>query len=310
MDAVLPVDKPGGVTSRRVAATVAGIAGTRKAGHAGTLDPLATGVLLVCLGRATLLSSYVGGGVKHYRVRALFGVETDTYDIDGEVVSRMDAFQVTPQSVRAAAEGLTGLTVQVPPPYSAVRRDGRRLYEYARRGQQPPDVRRQVFVDSIEFMGLETVQEGVEVLLDVICGPGTYIRSLVHDMGLSIGCGACVAALERTRSGIFEIGSCATIEDLERDGAGRYAVSIEDATSDMPTVSLSRDDALAASMGKPLPAGNDGPGRTTEIFRVMDPEGRLVALYGPPREDDEEWIAARAVRVLRPHSSGENDEAA
>lgn len=310
MDAVLPVDKPAGRTSRQVTGLVAGLAGTRKAGHAGTLDPLATGVLLVCVGRATLLTSYLGSGTRRYRVRALLGVETDTYDIDGSVTATADASGVDAAAVREAAGGLTGRTVQVPPPFSAVRRGGRRLYEYARRGLEPPRVERDITVDAIVVEGLGRGARGPEAVLDVTCGPGTYVRSLVRDIGRSLGCGATVAALRRVRSGEFLVKDCVTLACLEGSGIEGHALSLEDATAWMPTLRAPEDTALAVSMGKPLPAGIEGAEHLDGVFRVLDPRGRLIALYGPAREGDEDWIAARALRVLRPHNSGENDEAA
>lgn len=310
VDAVLPVNKPRGMTSRQTAATVARISRTRRAGHAGTLDPLATGVLVVCTGRATLLSSYLAGGTKRYLVAALLGVETDTYDTEGEAVNRREAGGVTLEDITAAAERLTGTYDQVPPPYSAVRRGGRRLYEYARRGESIPSVKREVSIGPIAVESLEDTEEGPVAVLDVACGPGTYVRSLVHDLGALLGCGGCVASLERTRSGAFGIEDCVGIDELEREGPEAYAMSMEQATRTMPSITVDEGLALAVSMGKKILVGQAEPPSGSTVFRVIDPQGRLVALHGPPREDDDEEIASRAVRVIRPYENGVSDDTA
>ncbi|MHB8896422.1 MAG: tRNA pseudouridine(55) synthase TruB [Candidatus Geothermincolia bacterium] len=309
-DAVLTINKPGGMTSRQVAARVGRVAGAAKAGHAGTLDPLATGVLVVCVGRATLLTSYLAGGTKVYRVGALLGVETNTYDTDGQVMARADASAVTADQVLGEAVRHVGTVLQVPPPFSAVKSGGKRLYEYARSGADIPAIERTVTVDSIVLVSLDEMEDGPVAVLDVTCGPGTYVRSLVHDMGEGLGCGACVSSLERTRSGMFVIEQSVRLEELENSGADSYMMSLEEATASMATVTLTGEQGTAVTMGKPIPSGTCAPPRAGEVFRVLDSEGRLLALYGPPRPDDGEEIAARAVRVFRPHMSGHNHEAA
>ena len=310
-DWVLIIDKPPGITSRQAAARAAELTGAAKAGHAGTLDPLATGVLVVCLGRATLLSSYLGAGTKEYQVEALLGTSTDTYDIDGKVVSRRDASGVTAAEVERALEGFVGEHEQVPPPFSAVKHGGRALYQYARKGVEIPRIERTVVIDSATLVGLSLGEEGLIARIHIVCGPGTYVRSVVYDLGEKLGCGACVASLVRTVSGVFTLADSVTLDELERLGpalAASRAISIEDATRGMPSVPVSGELATAIAMGKPLAAGAavvpaDG------VFRVLDGRGKLIALYGPARSDDE-GIAARAVRVLRPHGEGNDGEAA
>lgn len=310
MDAVLVLNKPVGLTSRQVAARVGRLTDSAKAGHAGTLDPLATGVLVVCVGRATLLTSYLAGGAKRYRTGALLGVETTTYDIQGEVVERLDASRITRSEIDSALEGLSGRILQVPPRFSAVRRDGMRLYEYARKGVEIPLVEREVSVESIDIESVRESSDGTVVTLDITCGPGTYVRSLVHDLGQSLGCGACVESLERTSSGTFRIEESVTLDELESSRAEEHAMTMEQATSMMPAVRLDVEGATAVSMGKPLPSGTPGLPVCDGVFRVLDASERLIALYGPKRPDDSVDIAARAVRVLRPYTQGSDDEAA
>jgi len=310
-DGVLIIDKPAGITSRRAAERVREITGGSKAGHAGTLDPLATGVLVVCLDRATLLTSYLGGGIKRYDVEALLGTSTDTYDVDGKVVSMRDASGVTAAAIEAALSEFVGELQQVPPPFSAIKHQGRPLYSYARQGADVPRITRTVVIEEIALEGLAPGEAGPVARLIVACGPGTYVRSIVHDLGEKLGCGACVASLRRTASGEFSIDDSVSLDELEQLPAGSAtsrAMSIEEATRGMLSVVVEGDLAGAVAMGKPLEPGAaqvppDG------VFRVLDGAGRLIALYGPARPDDE-GIAARAVRVLRPWREGSSGEAA
>jgi len=309
LDGILIIDKPAGLTSRRVVSRVAELTGERKAGHAGTLDPLATGVLVTCLGRATLLSSYLAAGLKRYSTGALLGVETDTYDTDGRTVCTGDTSGVTREKILEAIEGMTGMVSQVPPAYSAVKHQGKPLYRYARSGEAVQARSRTVYIESIDLAGLEQSENRLAAHLDIVCGPGTYVRSLVHDLGATLGCGACVESLRRTASGAFDIASSITLEELECSSVGESLISLEDATREMPSAQVGDELATAVSMGKPIPVGSFEVPEQGATFRVMDEGGTLVALYGPPRVDDE-GIAARAVRVVRPHPGGTADEAA
>ena len=311
-DGVLIIDKPAGLTSRQVVSRVSSVTGGAKAGHAGTLDPLATGVLVVCIGRATLLAGYLGGGSKHYEVEALLGTETDTYDLEGKVLHRRDAANVTASDIEEAMAGMTGEVSQAPPAFSAVKHDGRRLYSYARSGEEIPRLHRTVQIDSLLLAGLVDGDGGPVASIRVDCGPGTYVRSIVHDLGRRLGCGACVKALRRTRSGAFSLQDAVDLEDLQALGetaAASRAISIEEATRHMSGITLDDEAAEAVSMGKPLLEGEGLPEIPDGVFRVLDQEGRLIALFGPARPDDE-GIAARAVRVLRPYLEGGRGEAA
>ena len=310
-DGILILDKPAGITSRQAVARVATLAGGVKAGHAGTLDPLATGVLVVCLGRGTLLAAYLAGGTKEYRVEALLGVETDTYDTDGKVVSTRDAYGVTGGALEDAVSELRGTTKQVPPPYSAVKVNGKPLYRYARRGEEVAAKERAVRVDSIELTDLSDGPRGRVATIDIRCGPGTYVRSLVHDLGERLGCGACVSSLVRVRSGPYALEDAVTLHELERELGEAIAarlVTLEEATADMPTLALSGEQALAVTMGKPIEEGSAEP-PCSGVFRIVDGSGALLALYGPPRGEDE-GLSARAVRVVRPHNEAKSHEAA
>ena len=304
---MLVVDKPPGMTSRRVVTNISRLVGVAKAGHAGTLDPLATGVLVCELGRATLLSRYISGGAKEYEVMALLGVETDTYDIEGRIIKETDASGVTEEMVLEALTEIGARTTQRPPAHSAIKHRGRPLYHYARRGIHVIPLERPLEITSIEMDSFSRTQRGVEAWLSVECGPGTYVRSVVHDLGVELGVGACVSELRRTRSGHFDIKDAERLEALVTGGRPfilSKMLSMEEATGFMPSVSVDDEGAVATARGIPLwnshVSNRSGGPSAAEAFRVLDPEGRLLAVYGPARKSDSDEIAGRALRVIRP----------
>lgn len=304
---VIILDKPEGLTSRTAAARVARLAGANRSGHAGTLDPLATGVLVVCLDRATLLTRFLGAGSKEYLVTALLGVATDTYDTDGEIVSTADASGVKEEDVACAAAGLTGERLQVPPAFSAVKHEGRPLYEYARADIPVSPHARTVEISSIDVLCVGEIAGSVRARLRVKCGPGTYVRSLVNDLGRKIGCLACVSELRRTRSGSFSVEDSMTLDELAsgREALESALLSMEDALEDIPGVTVGTVGALGVSQGKPLLrewiAQPDENVSLSAAYQVVDERGCLLAIYGPARPEDDPGVYGRAVRVLRPH---------
>lgn len=314
---VLVVDKPRGMTSRKAAAAVGRLACASKSGHAGTLDPLATGVLVVCFGRATLLARFLAGGGKEYLATAILGLETDTYDTDGKVVSRRDASGLAREEIEKILGDFVGSQEQLPPPYSAVKYKGKPMYAYARAGVSVEPRPRRVTIDSIELASLETTGDEAHLAIKVACGPGTYIRSIVHDIGVRTGTGACISELRRVRSGAFTLERSVALERLISGevNIAEAMITMEEATSGWPTVAVEGEAALAVGQGKPMlgdwiPGVPDG-GPDHKDFRVVDASGSLLAIYGPPRPNDDQEIVARPVRVIRPVTleAGE-DEAA
>ncbi|MBI5238387.1 MAG: tRNA pseudouridine(55) synthase TruB [Deltaproteobacteria bacterium] len=212
MDGILVIDKPAGWTSFDVVNRLRPVLGVKKAGHLGTLDPSATGVLPVVCGRATRSSIALDAGVKEYAATLRLGMETDTYDLDGKVVWSADASAVTGEAARGALMRFMGTIEQIPPMFSSVKHKGVPLYKLARKGvvveRMPKTVR---------VFGLEVVSVNIpDVEFTVICSRGTYIRSICHDAGKSLGCGGCLARLKRTRCGPFTIGEA--ISPLEERG--------------------------------------------------------------------------------------------
>ena len=211
-DGFIPVDKPSGMTSHDVVRTFRRILGIRRIGHAGTLDPGATGLLVVFVGRATRLIQYLSGSTKVYEADILFGQATDTDDADGTVIECGDVPQMDPAEWAEFSKRFIGEIQQTPPDISAVHHQGKRAYERARRGETFELTPRTVRIDAIEVLSWNAPVLSVRVT----CGPGTYIRSLARDWGRSLGSCAHISALRRTQSGVFRIENAVTIEQAEQ----------------------------------------------------------------------------------------------
>ncbi len=211
MDAILNINKPRGITSFGVVAKLRKLTGVRKIGHAGTLDPEAVGVLPVCLGRATRLIEFLADARKTYRAEIELGTITDTYDAAGTVIERRDASDITLEKVEAALDQFRGLIQQTPPMYSAVKHQGKPLYELARAGITIERKSRPAQIDSIEILDWQPPV----VTIKVECGKGTYIRSLAYDLGQALGCGGTLKSLVRLSYGPFDIKDAISLPRLE-----------------------------------------------------------------------------------------------
>ena len=213
-DGILIIDKPTGWTSMDVCAKLRGILREKRIGHAGTLDPMATGVLPVFVGRATKAVQFAENGRKEYRAVLKLGTVTDTQDTTGAV---LEAHPVTvgADEVRAALEHFTGELLQLPPMYSALKVNGQKLYDLARQGKTVERKPRAITVYELELLEQSAPDE---FALRVVCSKGTYIRTLCHDLGQALGCGGCMAALRRTEASGFRIDEAVTIEDVQREG--------------------------------------------------------------------------------------------
>ena len=208
-DGVLIVNKPAGFTSHDVVAKLRGILHQKKIGHSGTLDPDATGVLPVCLGKATKLCSFLTDETKSYEAVVLLGTETDTQDVSGQVRAQRPVC-CTEEAIRETVRGFLGPQLQVPPMYSALKKDGKKLYELARAGIEVEREPRPVTFYDIQVTSIELPRFSIRVT----CSRGTYIRTLCHDIGRRLGCGACMEDLVRTKSGPFDISQARTLQEL------------------------------------------------------------------------------------------------
>jgi len=225
----------------------------KRVGHAGTLDPNATGVLPICLGQAVRVVEYLYDTHKTYRARIELGVSTDTYDRDGQVTAQKDCADVSREQFISLLKNFTGTIEQVPPPYSAVKHRGRSLYEWTRQGITVEKSARRAEIFSIQLVDWQLPFATV----DVVCGKGTYIRSLAQEMGQIIGCGACLAELTRLRTGLFDIGDALSLEQLEpafRYGYWRrYVYAMDLVLQHWNAVITGAETATALQCGKCLP---------------------------------------------------------
>ena len=271
----LIIDKPSGATSFSMVALVRRLTGVKRVGHAGTLDPLASGVLPVAVGQATRLIEYLDDAPKSYEARVRFGVTTDTYDAEGEVTAERDASRVTSSAIEAVLPSFVGQVEQRPPSYSAVKVAGKPLYRYARAGAAVEAAPRTVRIDGIE---LRSCADG-EAEIAIRCGKGTYIRSLAHDIGERLGCGAHLAALRRTATGGF------SIEDGHTPGeliAARGRERLEDlllapdrAVERRPAMILGEAGVRALRLGRDLRIET---ARLAETCRAYSTEGAFLAV--------------------------------
>ena len=280
MDGLAVVDKAAGWTSHDVVAKARGLLGTRKVGHSGTLDPDATGVLLLGVGKVTRLLKYLGYPPKTYTGVVVLGTATSTLDASGEVTGRWDMGAVAPHEVRAQAEALTGDILQVPPMVSALKVDGRRLHELARQGVE---VEREARPVTIRSLVVDPVPgEPLVFRLTVECSSGTYIRSLAADLGTALGGGAHLRSLRRTAVGSFPIEHAVPLAELGPE----HVRPLADAVAHLDHASVDESVADEVAVGKVLPierlgigsdVGADGP------WAVIGPEGALLAVYEPYR---------------------------
>jgi len=215
-EGVLVIDKPAGMTSHDVVDRVRRLAGTRRVGHTGTLDPAATGVLVLCLGRATRLVAALQAGEKTYAAVARLGVTTSSDDLDGDVVASTSAVHITEQQVCAELGRLTGDIDQLPPMVSALRVDGERMHVRARRGEQVERTPRRVRISSIMLDRFEPGEQP-EVSFLIACSAGTYVRSVARDLGETLGVGGTLASLRRVANGVFSLADAITLDELEAE---------------------------------------------------------------------------------------------
>ena len=304
LDGILNINKPEGLSSHDVVYRVRRITGQRKAGHAGTLDPLATGVLLLCLGKATRVSSYLMSGGKTYRATVRLGIETETFDREGRVIAELPV-SVEQSDIEPVLAGLTGLLEQTPPMYSALKHEGTPLYKLARRGETVELLPRLVEISALRLLSWQTP----DLELEVECGKGTYIRSLAHEIGARLGCGGHLSSLTRTVCGQFRLEEAVTLEQLAEAfarGEGESLIlPMDTALSHLPAIRLGQAAADDVANGRRIDLSQPGttqpalpPG--TRLARAYDPQGRLLALVQP--EDEGYWRPHKVFRAARPEA--------
>jgi tRNA pseudouridine55 synthase len=296
---VLVIDKPVGMTSHDVVQIVRRGTGIRRAGHTGTLDPRASGVLVVLIGPAVRLSEYVSASDKRYQATLRLGTTTDTYDAEGRVTRSVDPRNVTEEQFESLLENYTGEILQTPPPYSAIKVKGRPAYKRARQGEKVELKPRKIHVYSLEV--LEWAPP--EVVLDVYCSSGTYVRSLAHDLGNDLGTGAYLIGLRRTKSGRFTLRDAVPLRQLQNSFItgewAQYLIPAAEALGDWPAITLDPAQVEDVRHGHRLPAGEDAldlidPEKhpieesNRGLIRAITEQGDLVAVM-KYIEEDNEW---------------------
>lgn len=287
LDGILNINKDAGFTSHDVVARVRRILQTRKVGHTGTLDPMATGVLPVCVGRATKAAQYITDGDKCYLAGVQFGLVTDTQDSTGQVLQRSEV-PVTEAALLAALPSFVGEIEQVPPMYSAIKQDGEKLYQLARKGITVERQPRRVTVYQIDVV--EFCSAARHATLRVTCSKGTYIRTLCHDLGQALSCGAVMDSLCRERSGRFTLQHAITLAQLEEAAkagcAATLLLGLDQAFCDLPEITLDERQAALVRNGVTL-ALSRLPGQLADgvLYRVSR-QGELLLLARPDEKND------------------------
>lgn len=300
-DGVLPVHKPAGMTSHDVVSKCRRLLQMKRIGHTGTLDPSVTGVLPLCLGRATRMVEYLQEMPKEYRAVLKFGIATDTEDLTGTVIEEMPKTGITEMQVREAINDFIGPIMQTPPMYSAVKVDGKRLYELAREGKTVERKAREVVIHELEVTGFAAGDQP-EVSLRVLCSKGTYIRTLCVDLGAKLGVPSTMARLERTQSAGLSLDRCLTFEEIaERVEAGtlqEVLIRADKAALHMPEHTVDERKMINALQGQKLPAWAVLPSAEglDREFRLYTPGDRFIGIY----RWDEEAGKVVPVKVFLP----------
>jgi tRNA pseudouridine55 synthase len=281
IDGILNIDKPQGLTSYQVVARVKRLTGIRRVGHGGALDPLATGVLPVCLGQGTRVAEFFMLATKTYRAQIELGITTDTYDAAGKVLQRIDPSNINRQLLEQGLAHFQGWLEQIPPMYSALRHQGKRLYDLARAGQEVIRQPRKIHISRMELMDCQLPLFTIEV----DCSKGTYIRSLAHDLGQTLGCGAYLKNLVRLRCGPFNIQdacSLTSFEELVHNGEWlRTLHPIDAVLSLLKSVTVDEKGQQDIECGRSLTLEI---GLDQELCRAYSKDGQFLALLRLQKE--------------------------
>lgn len=273
-EGLLVIDKPNGITSHDVVKQIRRLSQTRRVGHAGTLDPLATGILLVCLGRATRLIEYLMGQPKTYVGTIRLGQSTNTYDAEGEITQQQPV-TVTETEIAAALSHFRGNIQQTPPLFSAIKKQGQPLYKLARQGEIIHLEPRPVTIYELEIIRWELP----DVTVRVVCSAGTYIRSLAHDWGELLGCGGHLVALRRTAIGMFDLNAAATLTSLTPDNWHNHLLPPEEAVRHLPRLDLTAVQSDMLQKGQ-LPH-REAEQPVLALLRGYDERGRFLGIISP-----------------------------
>lgn len=274
MNGIIVLDKPLGKTSHDMVNFMRRLTGIKKIGHTGTLDPMATGVLPMCIGNATKAADMITLSDKRYRAQFRLGITTDTEDISGEILNEKQV-DVIIEDIEKAIYSFCGEIEQIPPMYSAVKQNGKKLYELARKGIEIERPKRKITIYSIDIIDVDT--QSFTVTIDVHCSKGTYIRTLCADIGKKLGTGACMTALRRTATGFFTIENAVTQEELEKDIAqiDKFIIPVDHIFSDYPKIYLNEKQKKSILNGVRM---TWRPGIEGQSYRVYDEDKKFLCI--------------------------------
>ncbi len=272
MNGIIVIDKPAGRTSHDMVYEVRRLTGIRKVGHTGTLDPMATGVLPICVGSATKAADMLAFSDKTYRAELVLGKTTDTQDAEGEVLTESEV-TCGEEEIRTAIKGFVGKIEQVPPMYSAIKQNGKKLYELARQGIEVERKSRTVTIHSIDILKID----GARVTMEVSCSKGTYVRTLCADIGAALGTGACMSALRRVKTGMFTLADSHTLESLhalkERGELRSAVIDVEELFTQYPRITLNEKQVGSVTNGVQMTY------RSAEgMYRLYDNNGKFLCI--------------------------------
>jgi len=312
MNGVLNINKPAGMTSHDVIDRLRRLLHEKKAGHTGTLDPDATGVLPVCLGKATKIIQFLQDGKKGYEGTITLGITTDTLDASGKVLDVLDSSHVDVDDVKRVFSNFVGETDQIPPMVSAVKVQGERLYRIARQGRTVSRTPRRIHIYDLELLDFQTMAAEhsascTELNFRVLCSRGTYVRSLALDIGSALGCGAHLSRLVRTRSGIFDLKDSITLGEIQADPRKAVQImrSMDDALSHIPMIAITEAAGRRFLNGIPVDRSEvtdyGGEFQADDVIRIHDEAGELLGLGKVVEFDasDPRAIICKVLKVLR-----------
>lgn len=293
MTGIICLDKPRDMTSFMAVKKASRLLGVKKAGHTGTLDPMATGVLVVMLGYSTRFIELLPEHKKSYTARVKLGITTDTLDITGNILSESPV-NVTKEQLLSVAEDFKGEILQTPPMYSALKKDGERLYDLARKGIEIEREQRKITIEKLEIYDFN----GIEFSMDVTCSAGTYIRSLCDDIGAKLGCGAVMTELRRTSANGFSIENSVTLEELEKlvseSRTDEVVTSVETALISYPEITVTNPQANRFHNGGALDYARLHGDYPVGIYRVYSPQRKLLGL-GEIKEEKSDLSVRRVL---------------
>lgn len=300
-EGILPVFKPAGFTSHDVVAKTRGILGMKRIGHTGTLDPAVTGVLPLCLGRATRMVEYLQELPKKYEATLILGIATDTEDMSGTVIAQAKEVNVTLQQIEDVIHSFVGTISQIPPMYSALKQDGKRLYELARQGKVVERKPREVVIHQLELISVNLEQEQPAITISVLCSKGTYIRTLCVDIGQALGVPAVMSNLKRTISSGISLHKCLTFDDIVRytkEGTLQSKLmSVDEAVDYLPAYTITEMTMNRALQGQTIDPQYLAPSieKGVELLRLYGPNQQFLGVF---RLEENRGI--RPVKVFHP----------